>query len=60
MVTVMLEYIPTLTVLLEYRWLLYVIVIAHYKGDIIVITWVRGGAKDERNNNDIFQVYELN
>ena len=38
---------------------MYVIAIAHYEGDIIVITQVRGGAEDECNNNDIIQVYGL-
>jgi len=36
--------------------ILYVIVIPWYE-DIIFITWVRGGAKDESNNNDIIQAY---
>ena len=30
----------------------YVIVKSHYEEVIVVITWVRGGAKDECNNND--------
>ena len=33
-----------------------VIVKSHYEEVIIVITWVRGGAEDECNNNDNLRV----
>ena len=34
----------------------YVIAISRYEDDIVVITQDQGGAKDERNNNDIIRV----
>ena len=34
---------------------LWVLVKSHYE-EVIVITWVRGGAKDECNNNDNLRV----
>ena len=34
----------------------YVLVISHYKDDIVVITRDQGGAEVEYNNNDIIQV----
>ena len=38
---------------------MYVIIIPRYKGDIIVITRVQGGAEDECNNIDIIRVYRV-
>ena len=38
----------------------FVLVISHYKGDIVVITRNRGGAEVEYNNNNIVRIMGYN